>query len=157
MRKNKLFLIFLLVLISIACQVSVDMSNSSPAATSIPAATSTPNPTPSSNPQPAIPDGWLTYQNTHYGFEIFYPPNYQAMDDNNSLYGWTNGVVLLYNGGQSFDIAIQAWDNQAELDANYPDQSHITTMTNGGKIISIFDVTQDPENAAIIATFHLIP
>ncbi len=157
MRKSTLLLFFLLILVSVACQVSVDMGNSGPVATSLPAATNTPMPAPTDNPQPAAPDGWLTYQSTLYGFEIFYPPEFQALDDQDSLSGWPNAVVLFYNGGQSYDIAIQVWDSQADLDANFPNEARIQTVSANGKTISLFDLTQEPENAAVIATFRWLP
>ena len=157
MRKNIYLPFFLLILVSAACQVSFDMGNPEPDATSLPASTNTPMPAPTDKPQAPIPDGWLTYQNAQYGFEIFYPPEFQVLDDQDSLYGWPNAVVLLYNGGQSYDIAIQVWDSPADLDANYPNEARIQTVNVNGKIISLFDITQQPENAAVIATFKLLP
>ncbi|REG11531.1 hypothetical protein [Pelolinea submarina] len=157
MRKTANLLFFLLILILTACQVSVDMGNSKPEATSLPAATNTPMPLPTETQKPAAPDGWLTYQNTLYGFEISYPPEFQSLDDQDSLSGWPNAVVLLYNGGQSYDIAIQVWDSQADLDANFPNEARMQTVSANGKIISLFNVTQEPENAAVIATFRLLP
>ena len=157
MRKYAYLFFFLLILVSAACQVSIDMGNSGAEATSLPAATNTPMPAPTDNPQPAVPDGWLTYQNTLYGFEVFYPPEFQVLDDPDSLSGWPNAVVLLYSGGQSYDIAIQVWDSQAELDAQFPNEPRMQTFATNGRIISLFDVTQEADNAAVIATFRLLP
>ena len=157
MKKYAYSLFFLLILVSAACQVSVDMGNSDPVAASLPAATNTPMPLPTETQKTAAPDDWLTYQNTQYGFEISYPPEYQVLDDQDSLSGWPNAVVLFYNGGQSYDIAIQVWDSQAELEANFSSDPRIQTVNINGKIISLFDVTQEPENAAVIATFRLLP
>lgn len=157
MKKFAYSLFFLLILVSAACQVSIDMGNPAEEPTNPPAPTDTPMPAPTDNPQPAVPDGWLTYKNTQYGFEISYPPEFQVLDDQDSLYGWPNAVVLFYNGGQSYDIAIQVWNNQADLDAIYPNEARIQTVSTNGKIISLFDVTQDPENAAVIATFRQLP
>jgi hypothetical protein len=157
MKKFAYSLFFLLILVSAACQVSIDMGNSEPEAASLPAATNTPMPAPTETQEPAAPDGWLTYQNTQYGFEISYPPEFQVLEDEDSLSGWPNAVVLFYNGGQSYDIAIQVWDNQADLDANFPNEARMQTVSANGKIISLFDVTQEPENAVVIATFRLLP
>ena len=157
MKKYTYSLFFVLILVSAACQFSIDMGNPAAEPTNPPTPTNTPMPAPPDNPQPAVPDGWLTYQNTQYGFEISYPPEFQVLDDQDSLYGWPNAVVLLYNGGQSYDIAIQVWDSPADLDANYPNEARIQTVNVNGKIISLFDITQQPENAAVIATFKLLP
>lgn len=156
--KRKIHLIgstAVILFIIIACQVSIETGSP----TSTPEPTPTPQPAPTVTIEtPTIPDGWLTYQNTQYGFEISYPPSYQALDDANNLYGWPNGIVLLYNGGQSYDIAIQAWNNEQEMNNNYPNAgSFITGVPIGDKVISIFNVTQESENPAIIATFRLLP
>jgi hypothetical protein len=155
-KKYVLISVSIILTIVIACQASFQTKS----ATSTPEPTATPilpQPT-ATEEQPTAPAGWLTYQNLNIGFEISYPPNYEALDDEDSLYGWPNGLLLLYKGGQSYDIAIQIWDSQQDLDANYPvEGDRITTVQSGNKIISIFDVTEDSENAAVIATFHLLP
>jgi hypothetical protein len=157
MGKQTYLVVFLTILVSVACQVSFDMGNTGSEATGLPASTNTPMPAPTETQGPSAPAGWLTYQNPQYGFEISYPPEYQVLEDQDSLSGWPNAVVLLYNGGQSYDIAIQVWDNQADLDANFPNEARIKTVSANGKIISLFDVTQEPDNAAMIATFRLLP
>ena len=157
MKKNRFGLLLLLIGISTACQVSIDMGNSEPEATGLPASTNTPMPLPTETQGPSAPAGWLTYQNPQYGFEISYPPEFQALDDQDSLSGWPNAVVLFYNGGQSYDIAVQVWDSQADLDANFSNDPRIQSVNANGKIISLFDVTQEPDNAAVIATFKLLP
>lgn len=157
MRKLTYLVVFLTILVSIACQVSFDMGNPGPEATGLPAATNTPMPAPTETQGPSAPAGWSTYQNAQYGFEISYPPEYQVLEDPDSLSGWPNAVVLFYNGGQSYDIAIQVWDSQADLDANFSNDPRVQSVSANGKIISLFDVTQEPENAAVIATFRLLP
>lgn len=157
MKKIRYGGIFLLIVISTACQFSVDMANSAQETAQMPAATDTPVPAPTDAPQPEVPARWVTYQNAQYGFEISYPPDFQLLQDADSLYGWPNAVALLYQGGQSYDIAIQVWDSQAELDANYPNEPRMQSFDANGKIISLFDVTQEADNAAVIATFRLLP
>ena len=53
----------------------------------------------------ALPLGWAIYRNEVEGFEISYPASYLALGDAENLYGWANGLLLLYNSGQSYDIA----------------------------------------------------
>ena len=111
---------------------------------------STPTPTPSSQ---------QTYTNTKYGFQISYPPSYKALDDQTNLYGWPKAVVLFYKGGQSYDIAVEVWDTQAEYLSKYPNGKNmgkdITVKQIGNKYITLTDFTFAPDNAAIIASFKL--
>jgi len=101
-----------------------------------------------------IPAGWSTYVSSEYGFEISYPSSYQTLDDSENLYGWPNGVVLFYKGGQAYDVAIEAWDTQTEYEAKYgTNNSNLTVHTVGNKFITLLDNTQDAENSDVIATF----
>lgn len=109
----------------------------------------TPTETPQST-QSALP----TYKNTQYGFEISYPASYKVLTDSDNLYGWPNGIALLYKGGQTYDIAIQIWNTQAEYENQYPSAAGtITEKKTGNKIITIMDVSGDPDNAAVISSF----
>lgn len=131
-------------------------------ATPTPSSIITPTSTPAMPPQPtqsikdtSIPSGWLTYKNSEYGFEISYPDNYDALDDKENLYGWPNGVVLLYKGGQAYDIAIEVWDNQSEYESKYPNNTNLTVKKIGDKYLTITDNTLEEENTKIISTFKI--
>ena len=65
-----------------------------PSPTATPEVTATPET--SSTPAPGEHEGWNKYRSEEYDFEIFYPNDYEALDDANNLYGWPNAVVLLY-------------------------------------------------------------
>lgn len=157
---HKLLIIGLLYILLTGCDITIDFGSNTasegaseppPAPTAVP-----PQPT-EIPPGPSIPTGWNTYRNDQIGFEISYPTNYQALDDANNLYGWTNGVVLLYNSGQSYDIAIQLWNSQVEYESEFSGQmGNITVHPVGNQFLTIMNITQEPENPAIIATFHLI-
>jgi len=100
------------------------------------------------------PSDWLTYKNSTYGFEIMYPKTYQALDDKNNLYGWPNGIVLFYNSGQSYDIVIQVWDTKQEYEKAYPQGSYdLTVKQINNKFLTIVNLTKEPQNSEIIATF----
>jgi cytoskeletal protein RodZ len=78
-------------------------------------------PTPTANPSPS-PDeyaDWKTYVNQEYGFKFSYPEEYAAKADQDSLYGWPNALVLLYKGGQAYDVPVEVWDTAAEYQQKY--------------------------------------
>lgn len=111
-------------------------------------------PTNSPVPTPSLAAGWRTYTNTTLGFSISYPPKYKALDDKDNLYGWKNGVVLIYKGGQSYDLAIQQWKNEAEYKAQYPNTtSDLTVYKVGSTFITLLNSNKDAEVSTIIDTF----
>ncbi len=100
-----------------------------------------------------VPTGWKTYTNETYGFKISYPPEYKALDDSDNLYGWPHAVVLLYKGGQSYDLPIEHWNSQAEYEGKYPDLSNVTVRKVGDRYITLLNANYNTEVDSIIATF----
>ncbi|KKS31735.1 hypothetical protein A2380_03945 [candidate division WWE3 bacterium RIFOXYB1_FULL_43_24] len=111
--------------------------------------TPTPTPAPASN----IPAGWKTYTNTQYGFEISYPASYNALSDSNNLYGYPNGVVLFYGGGQSYDLVIESWSTQSAYEDKYRNQPNLTVKKIGSMYITLINTNLEPEVDQIIETF----
>ena len=155
-RKTRLCLLVLSFIALTGCNVPTDATSAVPTPAFIPPTESVP--APSALPAgPSIPAGWSTYRSEAIGFEISYPPTYEALDDADSLSGWINGVVLLYNGGQSYDIAIQVWDSAQEYQAALGVRAQdVAVYPAGSRFITVMSVTQEPENAAVIATFRLL-
>lgn len=116
------------------------------------------SPTPISTPVSTsnIPSDWKTYSNEKYGFEISFPPKYKALDDTNNLYGYPNGIVLIYGGGQSYDLVIEHWSNQSEYENKYRNQSNITVKKIGDVYISLLNTNFETEVDEIIKTFKII-
>lgn len=118
--------------------------------------------TPTTQPQPteaeeaaSIPANWLTFENQEYGFEISYPANYRALDDEENLYGWPKAIVLLYGGGQSYDLPIEVWDTVSEYEAKYKNQlDNLTVKEAKGKYITLVNMNRKEEVDQIIATFR---
>jgi hypothetical protein len=104
-----------------------------------------------------IPEGWQTYTSDEYGFEISYPEGYQALDDANNLYGWPNGVVLIYGGGQAYDVVVEAWDSEVEYKAKYPPGTMNFTATKiGSKWMTVSDQTNEEGNLEVMGSFREI-
>ncbi|MDD3679848.1 MAG: hypothetical protein PHX72_03275 [Candidatus Shapirobacteria bacterium] len=119
-----------------------------------PEQTSSPTSFPTIIPISNIPSGWKTYTNQEFGFEISYPPSYEALDDQNNLYGWPNGIVLIYGGGQSYDLAIEHWNTQSEYENKYKNQTNITVKKIGNSYITLLNTNFQTEVDQIIETFN---
>jgi len=110
-------------------------------------------------PQPSvttstIPTNWQTYTNEQYQFQISYPPSYKALDDADNLSGWPEGVLLLYKGGQAYDIVIEVWEQPADYLAKYGTGSFDYTVKQiDGTYITILNSTAEPDSAEIISSF----
>jgi len=103
-----------------------------------------------------IPAGWVTYTNQEYRFEISFPSTYRALTDANNLYGWPNGVVLIYDGGQSYDLVIETWNSKTEVDNKYKDQTNVTINKVGVYYLSLLNQNYDSEVDQIINTFSIL-
>ena len=112
--------------------------------------TSAPAPTPS----PSLKPGWKLYQSEQYKFEFSYPAEYKVLTDSENLYGWPKAILLLYKGGQSYDMALEIWNTEAEYEAKYTDASTFSVFkTKDGKFITLSNQNKDPEVDEIISTF----
>jgi hypothetical protein len=103
----------------------------------------------------AATTGMQVYTNAEYGFELSYPDVCEAMDDATNLYGWTNGIVLFYCGGQAYDVAVEVWDSLAEYEAKYPDEEFVGAEL-AGQYVSVVDITNEPQNTDILASFEVL-
>ena len=110
--------------------------------------------TPVSSPQSSLKPGWNLYQNSLYKFEFSHPSAFKVLTDSENLYGWPNAILLLYKGGQSYDMPVEIWNSEAEYKAKYPGSTQLTVFkTKDGKFITLNNANNDPEVEAIISTF----
>lgn len=99
---------------------------------------------------------WILYKNEQNGFQIFHPDSYKVLSDKENLYGWPNAIVLLYNGGQSYDLPIEVWDSKAEYEAKYQDAPNLTIKEVKGKFITFLNMNSEEEVDEIINTFLVL-
>jgi len=105
---------------------------------------------------PPAPDGWLTYINDSYGFYFHYPSQFEVLTDADSLNGWEKAVLLLYTGGQSYDVAVQVWDSLEEMEAFYGgEEERLHVYPLGAQILSVMSITNEAESDAIIESFTI--
>lgn len=109
-----------------------------------------------SEEESTIPSGWQTYKNEDLGFEISYPQSYKALSDKENLYGWPNAVVLIYDGGQSYDLPIEVWNTKAEYEAKYKNASNLVVKEVNDKFITLMNVNYKEEVDEIINTFKIL-
>ena len=100
--------------------------------------------------------GWIIYKNEEYGFSISHPDSYKELSDKENLYGWPNAIVLLYNGGQSYDLPIEVWNTKAEYEAKYKDSPNLTVKEVKGKFITLFNTNTEDEVDEIIGSFKIL-
>lgn len=109
-------------------------------------------PTSGSTSGPIGKPGWETYKNTQLGFEISFPEKYEIQDDK---YGWPKAILLLYGGGQSYDLAVEVWDKPSEYENKYKAQKNLVVKQIGDKYLTFLNMNYKEEVDEIIATFKL--
>lgn len=97
--------------------------------------------------------GWKTYKNYSYGFEFSYPSKYKEVSDK---YGWPNSIVLLYAGGQSYNLVVEGWSSEAEYKNKYTNNKDLKAFPVKDKFITFLNMNSDPLVEEVIATFKKI-
>ena len=107
---------------------------------------------------PEAPATGTTYTNEKYGFEFTYDSPYKVLTDKDSLSGYPDGVALIYNGGQAYDIVIEAWDSKAAYESKHANNlANLTAFESKGKFITFYDTTMEAGNKAIIDSVIVMP
>lgn len=104
---------------------------------------------------PDITKDWKTYRNEEYGFKFKYPVEYKTIEHKD---GWPSALVLLMRSSgyaQSFDLAVELWDNEFEFKKKYGYDPDIIKKINN-KYITLWNINKEKDIEKIIFTFHLI-
>ena len=122
-----------------------------------PTAIATATPIQTSSPTPTLKPGWKKYTNDKYGFEFSYPEKYKVLTDSTNLYGWPKAILLLYKGGQSYDMAVEIWGSEADYKQKYNSEiNDLTVFQKDGKFITLLNTNKDPEVTEVISSFKFI-
>ena len=80
-------------------------------------------------------------------FSISYPKTYKALSDKENLYGYPNGIVLLYSGGQAYDVVVEVWNTKEAYQKEYAlRMADLTVKQVSEKYITLLDNTKMPGN-----------
>ena len=95
------------------------------------------------------------YVDPTFKFEVTFPKKYRVESDH---YGWPKAALILYAGGQSYDLVIEVWDTKAEYEAKYQNMMDAITVVQSqstGKYFTLNNANKDPEVTQIISTFKV--
>jgi|GEM_PF-6777009 len=99
----------------------------------------------------------LVYQNNQYNFELTYELPYKVSDTKAELAAYPNGVALIHQNGQAYNIVVEVWDDSAGYKTKYVDRmTDLRVLRTQGKFISLFNNTKTAENRKIIDSAKLI-
>ena len=119
--------------------------------------TFTPTAIPTQTPTPTVDPtaNWQTYKNIEIGFEIKHPNEYKQVED---TYGWPNAILLLYKGGQSYDLVVELWDSKTEYLTKYNNEpiTRLVAKQVGEKFVTFLNINDNIEVASIIETFKIL-
>lgn len=106
-------------------------------------------------PEKPLGEGLIGFYDVNLGFSIIYPDTFKAVEDS----GWKNIDLLLYSGGQVYDLAIQVWNSEAEYKAylkeNFGDPKYVTVHKIKDKYVTFFNMAESEEVEEIIKSFKL--
>jgi len=104
----------------------------------------------------SVPNNLATYKNDTYKFELNYPKEYDLLTTKDDLYGYPNGILLLYNGGQTYDVVVEVWNTKAEIENAYSFMmQNVTIYEVNGKFISLLINSDNAETQAIKNSFKI--
>lgn len=96
------------------------------------------------------------YENKQIGYSIIYPNNYQVVDDNS----WKNSDLVLYKGGQVYDLVIQVWNTKQEYEEYFEDNpaayENMVVYKINEKFLTLVNMGEDSEVAEIVKSLKML-
>ncbi len=103
-----------------------------------------------------VKPGYVEYKNTEIGYSIQYPEKYDVEENS----AWKNADLILYGGGQIYDLIIQVWNTESEYKKFYSDNpaaaENMTVYKVGTKYVTLINLGKKSEIDEIIKNFKLI-
>lgn len=106
-------------------------------------------------PEPLVKEGYQKVSDIQNRFTLTYPENYRLVEDKAA---WKNASVILYTGGQSYDLVVQVWNSESEYRGVYGNSydDFITAKNFNGKYITFLNANKSKEVEEIIKSFEPI-
>jgi hypothetical protein len=108
-------------------------------------------------PEESVEKGYNAFYNVTLGFSLKYPEKY--VNETDSATGWKNTTLVLYSGGQSYDLIVQVWDSEDAYKKEFADNpaalDNITVKKVKGKYVTFLNMNDSKEVEGIIGTFEL--
>ncbi|MFC1622234.1 hypothetical protein ACFL13_02560 [Patescibacteria group bacterium] len=97
------------------------------------------------------------YKDDELNFDILFPAGCGVSNEELDTYGWPNGVVLIYCGGETYDVAVEVWDTEEEFRDKYPDEENLVVeMLEDGRYLTVVDIANEQYSANILKTFRFL-
>ncbi len=100
-------------------------------------------------------DGLLTFTDTSLGFSLKYPTTYRIEKDS----GWKNAGLILYSGGQTYDLVVQSWNTEAEykkyFEENIGTPQTLVVKKIGNKYVTFLNMGEDKDVDTVISSYKL--
>lgn len=105
--------------------------------------------------QPQANGELQTYVNEQFGFSFSYPKKYRATVDKT---GWPKAVVILYDGGQSYNLVVEVAQSAAEYqDLNVTNGIGETIVKSEEDLFIVMrNLNSDPEISQVIESFRFV-
>ncbi len=105
--------------------------------------------------EPEINDGLIEITDVTIGFSLRHPENYKTATDS----AWKNSSIILYTGGQVYDLVVQVWNTEDEykkfFGETYSGLENMTIQKVGNKIVTLLNQNNSEEVDKIIQSFKV--
>lgn len=106
-------------------------------------------------PEETLDTGFLKFSDSSVGYSLVYPKSYRVEENT----AWKNASLILYAGGQVYDLVVQVWNSEAEYKAYFQENIGLTSKVVvhkvKGRYVTLFNYAESAEVEQIINSFKL--